>query len=63
MEKTNTKAKHLSLEKREQFYQSKYEYYKDFNRILLIVSTIAYLTFFITDCGIYGRFAWETFVS
>lgn len=46
MEQKITNAKHLSNEQREAFYQSQYDYYKLFNCRLLIVSTIAYLTFF-----------------
>ena len=63
MEKAITKAKHLSVDKRKLFYQSKYDYYKKVNRTLLVVSTIAYLFFFVTDCSLYGRFAWETLLS
>ena len=63
MEQKITKAKHLSNDQRELFYQSKYDYYKSFNCGLLIVSTIAYLTFFFTDCGIFGRLAHETLLS
>ena len=57
-----TRAKQLSLEKRKEFYQSKYEYYRKVNRILLIAAAVTYSTFFVTDCAIYGRFAWETLV-
>lgn len=63
MEQKITKTKHLSTEQRTTFYQSKYDYYKSFNRGVLIISTIAYLTFFITDCGIFGRFSYETLLS
>ena len=63
MEQKITKAKHLPNEQRKEFYQSQYDYYKSFNCRLLIVSTIAYLTFFFTDCGIFGRFAYETLLS
>ena len=63
MDKTITLAKQLPKDKRKSFYQSKYDYYKSFNRMLLIVSTITYLAFFATDCGLYGRFAYETLLS
>lgn len=63
MNKAGIKAKHLDKDKIREFYQSKYDYYKGFNRGLLIVSCISYLVFFLTDCGIYGRFAHETFLS
>lgn len=41
MEQKVTKAKHLSSEQRIEFYQSQYDYYKSFNRGVLIISTIA----------------------
>ena len=63
MDKAITKAKHLSKDKREAFYQSKYDYYKNFNRTLLIVSAMAYFAFFATDCVLFGRFAYETLLS
>lgn len=55
-----TNLKDLSNEERKNFYQSKYDYYRTFNTGLMIVSVISYLTFFFTDCGIFGRFAYET---
>ena len=58
MEKTSLKA--LSKEEQQRFFQSKYDYYRSFNTGLMIVSVISYLTFFFTDCGIFGRFAYET---
>ena len=33
MEKAITKAKHLSVDKRKLFYQSKYDYYKKVNNV------------------------------
>ena len=63
MEGTVTKAKHLDKERRELFYQSKYDYYKNFNKGLIFIATMAYITFFLTDCGLYGRFATETVLS
>lgn len=53
----------MDKEKRTAFYQSKYEYYKGFNRGILIISCITYLIFFLTDCGIYNRFSYETIHS
>ena len=63
MEKSISKAKNLSKDKRDAFYQDKYDYYKKVNRALLIVAALAYISFFVTDCAIYERFAWETLVS
>lgn len=49
-------------EMKEDFYQSKFDYYSKIIGRLMIVSTIAYLAFFVTDCQIFGRFANETFI-
>ena len=53
----------LSREERKAFYQSKYEYYRTFNWCMAIVSVVAYLSYFFTDCGIFGRFSHETLLS
>ena len=53
----------LSKEERRAFYQSKYDYYRSFNLCMAIVSVLAYLSYFFTDCGIFGRFAQETLLS
>ncbi len=63
MEQKIRTAKDLSKEQRNEFYQAQYDYYKGFNRGVLVISTIAYLSFFITDCGIFGRFSHETVLS
>lgn len=63
MDKNITVAKQLAKDERRTFYQSKYDYYKGFNKVLMIVATMAYFSFFITDCGIFGRFAYESVVS
>ncbi len=55
--------KNFSKEERKEFYQSKYEYYRSFTLCLVSVSVCAYLSFFITDCEIYGSFAYETLFS
>ena len=52
----------IMINKKEDFYQSKFDYYSKIIGKLMIVSTIAYMAFFITDCQIYGRFASETFI-
>ncbi len=53
----------LPKEERIAFYQSKYDYYRSFNICLAVVAVLAYLSFFFTDCGIFGRFAHETLLS
>lgn len=53
----------LSKEEKRSFYQSKYDYYRLFNVRMIVVSCLAYLSFFATDCGIFGRFSYETLLS
>lgn len=55
--------KDFSKEERHDFYQSKYEYYARFMMRLISVSCVAYMFFFLTDCLIMGRFAYETVLS
>lgn len=57
------KLKNLTKNERQEFYQSKYDYYHNFISGLITVSVMAYLTFFFTDCGIFGRFAHETLLA
>lgn len=52
--------KKLTKEERLEFFQSKYDYYRDFNTGLIFISVFSYFLFFFTDCGIFGRFAYET---
>lgn len=60
MEERKISFRSLTKEERKRFCQSKYDYYRSFNTGLMIVSVVSYLTFFFTDCGIFGRFAYET---
>ena len=59
-EKTN--LKYFSKNEKRKFFQSKYDYYRSFNRRTLLIAVAAYLSFFFTDCGIFGRFAYETLI-
>ena len=52
--------KQLSKAEKKALFQTKYDYYRMFNTGLIVVSVVSYLTFFFTDCGIFGRFAHET---
>lgn len=61
MSKINLKD--FSKEERISFFQSKYDYYKLFNTRMITVSVLAYLSFFVTDCSIFGHFAFETLLS
>ncbi len=42
------------------FLQAKYEYYRTFNTYAVIVSCLASITYFVSDCQLFNRFAWET---
>ena len=53
----------LTKDERKAFFQSKYEYYKRFNIRMVTVSVLAYLSFFVTDCSIFGHFSYETLLS
>ncbi|MBO5165391.1 MAG: GGDEF domain-containing protein [Lachnospiraceae bacterium] len=58
-----TVLRNLSKEEQKKFFQSKYEYYKRFNIRMVTVATLAYLSFFVTDCSIFGHFSYETLLS
>lgn len=49
-----------SKEERADFYKSQFEYYKKFNRAIIIIASLASLTYFISDCQLYGYFQIET---
>ena len=55
--------KNFSKDERINFFQAKYDYYKQFNTRMITVSVLAYLSFFVTDCSIFGHFAFETLLS
>lgn len=44
------------------FYQSKFSYYERYSTWVVICSAIASLSYFISDCQLFGRFAWETLI-
>ena len=44
------------------FFQSKYEYYKDFSFWVIVFSCLASVSYFISDCQLFGRFATETVI-
>lgn len=45
---------------RDAFYQSKYNYYKILNKWVIILSSFAEVAYFVSDCQLFGRFAYET---
>lgn len=46
----------------ESLYQSKYNYYKIFNLWTIIICSLTEIVYFISDCQLFGRFAYETLV-
>ena len=58
MDKTSEDISHR--EEKKIFYQSKYDYYREFNRWVVVVASLASVTYFVSDCQLFGRFAWET---
>lgn len=50
----------LRGEERRDFLQSKYEYYRVFNMCVVVFASLASTTYFISDCQLFERFAWET---
>lgn len=44
------------------FYQSKYDYYKQFTYYVIICAALASITYFVSDCQLFGRFARETLI-
>jgi len=55
----NTK---LNPNELDSFYQSKFDYYKMVSGYSAILIGLLEMTYFISDCQLYGRFAWETFI-
>lgn len=50
----------MTKREREDFYQSKYQYYRTFVLCVVLASALSSITYFISDCQLFGRFAWET---
>ena len=48
---------------RDEFYQSKYDYYLRFNFWVVVVGALSSLTYFISDCIIFGHFQTQTLFS
>ena len=50
----------ISKEERDDFYQYKYDYYRQMNIWTLILSVCANTLYWISDCQLFGRIAYET---
>lgn len=42
------------------FYQSKYDFYRRFSFWTTVFTAVGMLAYFVSDCQLFGRFAWET---
>lgn len=45
---------------KQEFYQSKFEYYRTLIKWAVVASSLASTTYWISDCQLFGRVAWET---
>ncbi len=52
----------IPAEEREDFYKSKFKYYRKVSAIAAIITGFAEMTYFVSDCMIFGRFATETLI-
>ncbi len=50
----------IHRDERHQFYQNKFEYHQNVFRWVVILVTLAEISYFITDCQIFHHFAYET---
>lgn len=50
----------LKGDAKKDFLQSKFLYYRKFNTYVVLVASLASITYFISDCQLFDRFAWET---
>lgn len=48
---------------KQQFFQAKYDYFRSFNFWVVVIGCLSSLTYFISDCQIFGRFATETLIA
>ena len=48
------------MKEKDLFYQSKFEYYHKMGIWTIILSALASTTYWISDCQLFGRIAWET---
>ena len=55
-------TKKIPKEDREDFYQSKFEYYKVVTGYCAVIIALCELSYFFTDCQLYRRFSYETLI-
>ncbi|MCR4693920.1 MAG: GGDEF domain-containing protein [Pseudobutyrivibrio sp.] len=52
----------IGKEERKTFYQSKFEYFKKVSAYAAVIMCIMQTGYFVSDCFLYGRFAYETLI-
>ena len=52
----------IKKEELDDFYQSKFEYFRNVSGYSAMLIALLEMTYFVTDCQIFGRFAYETLV-
>lgn len=52
----------IASDEKDDFYQSKFEYFKKYAVLVVTCASIVSLFYFISDCQLFGRFAYETLI-
>lgn len=52
--------KFLMTEEKNTYLQAKFDYYRKFNVWVVLCACISSVGYFVSDCQLFGRFAWET---
>ena len=55
-------TKKIAKEELLDFYQSKFDYYKVVSAYCAVIIAFSEISYFFTDCQLYGRFSWETLI-
>ena len=55
-------TKKIAKEEMDEFYQSKFDYFRSPSYVAAMLTGLLQITYFISDCQIFGRFAAETLI-
>lgn len=56
-------SKKINRDERDEFYQSKYNYFNQLVTYIVIISALSSLSYWVSDCQIFGHIAYETMLS
>lgn len=59
----STLSRKIDISEKEEFYNAKFDYFNKLGLCIMIVSSLSSLTYWISDCQLFGHIAWETFIS